>query len=143
MGYNIYIGEAVLRSDEEYLEASYIVKLASCAEAPIFPGEESPEQSNARWPSYSGWADTVRRLGLQDLFQTELMAQHPGICRLLPRHKELIDAAIEAYQLKHPGAKPGWVTGKIEDAVLARGIWLQWWVDWALKHCKNPAIYNS
>ena len=25
---------------------------------------------------------------------------------------------------------------------MARLIWLDWWVQWALKNCERPAIYN-
>jgi hypothetical protein len=29
------------------------------------------------------------------------------------------------------------------DGNLARLRWLEWWVDWALKNCKLPAVGNT
>ena len=152
MGYDIYIGNAVVEADEEDLYAHYTVERVRHPDAPRWPDNLGPdgkpdfmrgidisEDTNGRHPGYSSMADWMNRVGLSDLFE-RLLNPHPGIKRLTPEMLEEITAARKRWQDTHPGAQAGWRDG--EDPTLAKLIWYEWWVKWALENCKIPAIYN-
>jgi hypothetical protein len=121
-------------------------------DAPTFPHDEMTGKGNYRYPGYSGWADFCREAGLYDLFLDRdggeaLMQNHPGIARLHPEHLTRIRAALKARRRTStlPPGFAGW-NGEDEgkhDHILARLIWLEYWMDWALRECERPAIFNS
>lgn len=138
------------------------------AEAPLFPGDPT-KRSNHRMPSYSGWERFCVKNGLHALFYGDpaplplgayarerhrgLFHRHPGCAMLLPAHLELISAALARRRVKAGGRKPGWNPNADwrgnphedddkYDGDLARLMWLEWWVRWALAECEIPAIYN-
>jgi hypothetical protein len=162
MSYSIYIGNTEMDpvEDEDYTEGyttehSRIVDGKVCyydpvvrethhPEAPTFPNDEMTGNSNGRHPSYSGW---------HGLFFNEkhgLMREHPGHQPLKSWHAEEIERACARWKEEHPDAQPGfekfsWEDDAVEvgyDPILARLIWLDWWVKWALSHCEHPALYN-
>ena len=173
MGYSITIGEGyVVAADAADIDRHYASpEVRVCARgtthpsAPTCPGDELTANSNYRAPSYTGWTDFTKATGLHDLFYGPedgrgpgLMSAHPGCARLTRAHHARIAAALDRYRSEHPDARPGWreqVEGghwhngpwKPEteglDGNLARLIWLEWWVRWALDNCAMPVIYNS
>lgn len=167
MGYNITIGEGVILTPnlDDADECGYDLSVGARGEcrddAPSFPGDSMTGKSNGRSPSYSTWSDFCRDAGIYDLFYNKangLMRKHPGTAFLAPKHGAAIAAALDKYRTKHPGAKPGWreqTEGgnffdgpwKPEteglDGTLARLIWLDYWVQWALKNCTVPVIRNT
>lgn len=167
MGYNITIGEAVIETpDLEYAdECGYDITVSARGEchdgAPNFSGDSMTGRSNGRSPGYSAWTDFCRSAGIYDLFYNKdggLMRKHPGTAFLAPKHGVAIGAALDKYRTLHPDAKPGWpepVEGghwhlgpwKPEteglDGTLARLIWLDYWVQWALKNCTVPVLRNT
>lgn len=169
MSYDIRIGEAVLDvpsadAADEYgdNELTVQVKPARSRCAPSFPGDFMTGRGNCRSPGYSQWTNFCREAGLYDLFFDEeagLMRRHPGCFLLRPAHLVRVGAARKVWEQAHPGKVPGWdpdldgfghdkTTGQKRkpdpkyDGVLARLIWLEWWMGWALKRCKVPAIFN-
>jgi hypothetical protein len=162
MGYSITIGNAKpeFSKDDGYLMAMWTVDAVQLPEAPTFPHDELTGNSNGRSPSYTGWAEFCREAGIYDLFLEKyegLMTPHPG-CKLLQKeHLLIVQAALE--KRKRTASLPpgfcGWPnlnkdTGKMEhpddgkyDAILARLIWLEFWMKWALENCETPAIENS
>lgn len=172
MSYSIYIGEAVLEEEDpsDYdgeLVARYRVNGHEEADAPEFENDSMTGKSNNRHPGYGAWADFTESVGLHDLFfnkGTGLMREHPGCFVLTQEHADRISEALADYNKQYPSAKPGFAepfmpmrAGPVSsdsrrmgapDRVvanyhMARLIWLDWWVRWALKNCKRPAIYNS
>lgn len=164
MSYDIYISEAVIGVPDDPSEWNGLdveVHGLERDDAPSFPGDEMTGKSNSRHPGYSQWADFLRDVGLYSLFLDResgraLMQNHPGCTMLTRADHEQIAAALDRWRTKHPGKVPGWdptlkgmaaVTGEGADPKydgnLARLIWLEWWVRWALANCKTPAIYNS
>ncbi len=170
MGYSIYIGQAEVVFDADYPEEALYIRVNRIENdnAPRFENDDMTGRSNNRHPSYSGWADFVRRAGLSDLFsnkETGIMREHPGCFLLTENHYQQIKSALEAWNVKHhdtvagfssSGLKPFFVTpttsfvmmsdgGEDEerDHTKARLMWLEWWVRWALDNCSIPAIYNS
>lgn len=159
MGYNIYIGNAVVESDDEELYTRYVVERATHPAAPRWPDHLGPdgkpdfmrgidisEDSNGRHPSYTSLANWAREVGLYELFlgpdgRDGLLNPHPGCQRLTPGILAELSAARLKWEERHPGAKPGWRDG--EDPTLAKLIWYEWWTKWALENCKLPAIQNS
>jgi hypothetical protein len=66
-----------------------------------------------------------------------------------------IQKARAKWAKTHPDSIPGFVSdGFIKDEyreeideeradpILARLIWLDYWMSWALENCEHPAIYN-
>lgn len=158
MGYDIYIGNAVVETDEDELYSHFVVERTAHPDAPYWPNPEPKEgqhpmmrnfdiseHSNGRHPSYSSMFAFCKSTGLQDLFLGEdersgLLHPHPGCHRLTKEHSEQITVARINWQTSHPGSVPGWDEG--QDSTLAKLLWYDWWVAWALKNCKIPAIEN-
>jgi hypothetical protein len=152
MGYTITIGNAKPRFSKEdgYLEARWVVEDAASDDAPTFPHDELTKNTNSRSPSYSGWSEFCQEAGIYELFYHDyegLIRPHPG-CKLLQKeHWLLVQAALEKRRRvsdKLPGFE-GWRgedTGKY-DYVLARLMWLEFWMRWALERCETPAIENT
>lgn len=143
MGYSIKIGNAVPKfiRDMEYedLVAYWDVEPATSKDAPVFDNDFMTGNGNGRHPSYSGWADFLDSTGLRGLF-SELFVTHPG-CVILNRiHYGEIHNALENYK-KTATQPPGFLSG--QDHNLARLMWLEFWVKWALENCETPAIRNS
>ena len=153
MGYTFTIANAVpvhSKSDYPYLEAKWEVQLASSDQAPHFPGDITGS-SNSRSPSYSVWADFCRTVGLYEFFYTpsgHLRAGHPGCIGITKEDADFVTAALSRYSAaatRPPGFEAAWdYHGPANyDYHLARLIWLEWWMRWAVEHCETPAIENT
>ena len=151
MSYDIYIGNAeieVLEEDED-MPLSYSIQVHHMThpEAPTFPDDTMTGNGNSRHPGYVAWAETMRQAKLHDLFfnkENGLMASHPGNAALRPDHAQKIEQALAQFRTRYPHAIPRFGDeANDEDAILARLIWLDWWVKYALAHCERPCIYNS
>ena len=148
MSYDIYIGQVVIRAypEDDDNRIKLVVEEMQHPDAPSFEGDEMTGKSNARHPGYHQWGEFTRRTGLHGLFfatDTGLMRDHPGIKLLRKQDLDFIRVCKEAYYKRYPHTTPGFGTyATDEDACLARLIWLEWWVDYALKNCSLPAIYN-
>lgn len=163
MGYNIGIGNAVPEFDHDELRARYDVPSVEREDAPTFPGDEMTGKGNYRYPGYGQWADFCREAGIYDLFLDRdsgeaLLQEHPGIARLHADHLTRIRAALEKRR-RESSKPPGFGANEVfnkelqawepspdadkYDPILARLIWLEYWMDWALRECERPAIYNS
>lgn len=165
MGYDIYIGNTIMEPVEQYDDEEVIVtpyarttkgqicyykpvvrKTERSPAAPIFPEDEMTGNGSSRHPGYTPWSNFCKMAGLTDLFFNDeygLMREHPGHAELRLEHAQAIDSALKAYNAKYPGAIPRFGDGATPaDAHLARLIWLDWWVKWALAHCEHPGIYN-
>lgn len=162
MSYDIYIGNAepteLDEDDGEYRCACNGVCVAGVAlpDAPSFPFDRMTANGNSRHPGYSQWAEFCDTARLHDLFhgkESGLMRQHPGTFALSREHLATVRSRREEWQARHPDAIPGWdwsipqldgdddgVRGR--DHILARLLWLEWWMDWALTNCERPAIHN-
>lgn len=155
MSYNIKIGNAkpYFEKDEDELYATWEVEDQSLENAPNFPNDPTGT-SNERSPAYSVWRDFADWCGLYDLLlgMDGLMYNHPGCKPLKKEHYEQIKAVLEK--------KKGIVVGEpgfqklaeeegsmdeygIDQSHLARLIWLEFWVNWALENCETPAIWNN
>jgi hypothetical protein len=161
VSYDFTIGDAFiyLPNTEYGYELEVGVKGATSPDAPSFPGDTMTGQTSTRSPSYSGWSDFAVKTRLYGLFydkDTGLIAKHPGTFMLTPKHAYVINSALRQYVAEHPNAKPGWcgckecdnwygkdVPHQQLDGNLARLMWLDWWVKWALANCKIPAIRNT
>jgi len=57
-----------------------------------------------------------------------------------------VESALFSYEkIKPPGFNPEGTTEDTAqfDAVLARLIWLDYWIRWAFENCETPAIYHG
>lgn len=161
MSYDIYIGNGEVEAlgDEDAAEFYVNVKRIELAEAPTFPNDDMTGNGNSRHPGYSQWTEFCCAVGLYDLFfdkQEGLMRQHPGTFALAPSHLDRVRTALDRHRAKWPGVTPGFRNPlyptkdtPIDDSPeayaagqLARLIWLEFWIAWALKTCEHPAIHN-
>lgn len=162
MGYDIYIGNTEMRKiDPEELEPGEVpsehyrdikgervyfyprVNRMTHNDAPTFPGDGMTANGNSRHPGYAQWARFCETAGLTELFfddKTGLMRNHSGYEMLKNEHALEVKLALKRWQDAHPGAVPGF--GEEYDPILARLLWLDWWVSWALENCETPGIYN-
>lgn len=163
MGYTITIGNAkpLFSKEDGELYARWEVEGHHCDGAPRFPNDPLTENSNRRSPSYTGWADTVDAAGIYPLFfgqsrealgrasYPSLFYDHPGCVMLTEEHHATIRQALDRWHAKatKPPGFYGWLwkEGDPEpyDPVLARLIWLEFWVRWALDNAETPAIENT
>lgn len=170
MGYNLLIGEAVIDiPDEAYGRGLGIrVDRVVLPDAPALPGDSSPIQANERWPSYSGWEDFAKQVGLYGLFfgtrsecperrESSLMHSHPGAAMITKADLIEVTQATERWMQKpwptkeriagwdpkHDGWRRPPEPDQRYDNMLARLIWLKWWMRWALGNCEIPTFYNS
>lgn len=151
MGYTIKIGEARFHKDEEFAFIGINVRSERHEAAPAFG--EPTDYTNERWPSYITWSEFIKTVGLYDLFtdrERGLMRSHPGEALLIQKHQAVIHEALEKYRLAS-GKKPGFsetllgekIPGQEDtDPYLARLIWLDYWVTWAVANCENPVLVN-
>lgn len=154
MGYDIYIGEADLETCKYDNVVRVGVKVTTHPDAPVFLNDELTGCSNARHPSYHGWSIFCDKTGLNDFFfneETGLMRTHPGSCLLTKSNLETICDALE--KRRQYAKEEGLIAGFSENSIgngpvssvdphLARLMWLEFWVRWALENCKNPTIVN-
>ena len=161
MGYSFYIGNATYDKYEEDGEVweSWPVEGMTHPDAPTFPNDEMTGNGNSRHPSYTAWSDFGRRAGIYSLFynhQGHLHCGHPGTMFLTREHLTEIQRALNNY--KKIATKPPGFDGypqlndlyQLEspdegkyDPILARLIWLEFWVRWALENCEKPGIQNT
>lgn len=166
MGYNFTIGNAVLEytAGDEHMRIT--VESAVNDNAPNhcpYTGK-----GNSRSPSYSGWSDFCKTAGIEELFygkgwsreesryldcpegfhrETPLLAEHPGAFPLTADDLAYIIKARVRREQSNRGRPPGfWGDDNVDngnDHALARLLWLEFWIDWALKNCERPAISNT
>lgn len=151
MSYTITIGNAELCADDGTF--SVYVPDVALDNAPRFPFDPS-ENTNSRAPGYAMWANFCEESGLHELFFNHndgLMREHPGCFVLTRDHLEVVRGVLGRWKRTN---EPGWdwsnwqspdkddgVRGR--DGALARLLWLEWWMDWALTNCFRPAIQNT
>jgi hypothetical protein len=152
MGYTLSIGNAIPQHSKDYgeLTARWTVEGAQSDDAPTFPHDDMTGNGNHRSPSYSGWSEFAKETGLERLFFDKsdgLLERHPGCKILTQAHHTEVLAALQRRQkisTKPPGFE-GW-NGEDRDkhdAQLARLMWLEWWMRWALANCETPAFQNT
>lgn len=154
MSYDIYIGEASispnrddaesLRSAERGEQLEVVVYAVELPDAPAFAGDKLSAHKNNRHPGYSQWVDFCRAAGLESLFfdaDHGLMRHHPGCVLLTPDDLVEVQQAMLAWQVRYPDVSPAFGQ-RDEDGIFTRLVWLEWWIRWALEHCRTPAIYN-
>jgi hypothetical protein len=141
VGYIIGIGELVSA------EGEYSVQETERDDAPVFPGGHEQNRSNLRAVSTS-WLTFCQSTGLTDLFfeQTTLAGwrMRAGVHPLRQDMLGVIQAAREQWQSRYPGTTAGWVGGTEKEReinfALARLLWLEWWMQWALRECSQPTL---
>lgn len=154
MGYSITIGNATPWHEKaDGLRSGWSVALEKRDDAPAF-ADEPTQFENQRWPSYGAWTGSMKALGLNELFFGDegFFVEHPGCVQITPGHLAIVKAALTRHRETN-GGKPAGFFGydnkthtEIDngnDPDLARGVWLEWWMEWALANCETPAIQNS
>jgi hypothetical protein len=152
MGWDIYIGNAAPRTraqmeEDDWTIYSFAVEHVENPDAPEWPnGDDWPDisgKSNHRAPGYSSFASLLRDTGITANDVPAFGARgSDGDCFVLrTEHRDAVRVAREQWQTAHPGTTPGWRDG--DDYTLAKLIWYEWWMTWALENCERPAIQMS
>lgn len=152
MSYDITIGEAMLESewdDDGHSWAGWYAQLASHKDSPEAPNDPA-SGGNLRSPGYGQWHGFIDKAELKDWHEELFEGGHPGCVPLRPKHLHAVVVALIRWRHLHPGAVPGFHKtwdgpGEGEElycGILARLIWLEWWIAWALLNCKRPAFAN-
>jgi hypothetical protein len=157
MGYSLTIGD---KKPGRVKDGEDRVEPLSSTDCPDFVDSE---QESQRLPSYSGWRDFCDEVGLTDLFYKKVLKSHPGVYKLTKKDLDHCLAAKVLFLKKHPNAKtitfdqfPASFKNlglsereeqldsiSKENWTLNRLEWLCFWIDYALKNCKNPTLWNS
>jgi len=154
MGYTFTVGNAVPVHHKDYfphLSARWEVESKELDEAPSFPGDEMTGKSNSRSPTYSAWSDFCRATSLYEFFydaRGHLHADHPGCIGITQEDADFVTAALNRYRsisTLPAGFEKDWTyEGSANyDYHLARLMWLEFWMQWAVKNCETPAIQNN
>lgn len=154
MGYIFKVGNAkphFSKEDFPYLDARWQVEDVEIESAPNFPNDFGGK-SNMRMPSYTVWYNFCRNVGLYEFFYVDsfrLANEHPGCVGITEEDVYVVSEALRVYQSKATlpagfESFDNFANGYIPscDGDLARLIWLEWWMRWALENCETPAIEN-
>lgn len=167
MGYTITIGQAVVDYNDDfvYIDAQNATHPDAPAHCPF------TENSNCRSPGYSAWSKFCEAAGITTLFygggwqypgyapcpdgfhrDTCLLNDHPGAQPISQADADYVSAKLVEYRRKHPDAEPGfWDWGAHtnwrevdngKDPTLARLMWLDFWMRWAVENCDKPVVAN-
>jgi hypothetical protein len=154
VGYTFTVGNAVPefhKDDFPELWARWDVEYVAVDDAPSFVGDEATGKGNSRSPSYSAWSDFCRSTGLYEFFYDDrgnLHAGHPGCLGISKEDADFVTAALHRYRAKST-LPPGFESDHFHngpptrDYHLARLMWLEFWMQWAIKNCETPAIQNT
>lgn len=165
MGYNLTIGEAVIE-DHGDLEVRVGAEGFEDADAPDH--DKYVGKTSSRSPGYSAWSEFCKEAGIEVLFygsgwdrdarrygncpdgyhrETPILAEHPGCQKLCQGDLDVVRAAREKREKNNGCRLAGfWEDDGIDngtDPTLARLLWLEFWIEYALKHCKIPVIQNT
>jgi predicted HicB family RNase H-like nuclease len=161
MGISIRIGEAVLKERDWYEDDNddiyfcyYDVDDMCLDEAPDLLNDDFVRNSNCRLPSCTAWVEFTKETGLYEFFfnkETGLFSPLYGCAAFDKKDVEVVQQALKARQqyADEHGLVPGFEPGDPEerknfkikiDPTLLRLIWLEFWMNWAINNCKNPAI---
>lgn len=166
MGYTITIGEAEIFYDAD--DPAIWIEATSASDENAPDHDKFTGKGNARSPGYSVWSDFCKATELTTLFfgggwdrelrgyrpcpddfhrETPLFSSHPGVQPITQKDAEHVGRKLTEYRRKHPDAIPGFWEREGEDngtdPVLARLVWLEFWMRWALTNCKRPIIQNG
>ena len=162
MGYNLTIGEAEIEHNKDFCRI----------DARIETHEDAPshckytKNGNCRSVGYSAWSAFCKKADITTLFygggwqypgyapcpdgfhrETCLLAEHPGAQPITKADADYVSKKLEEYRAKNPNSIAGfWDEGNVDngkDYILARFLWLDFWMRWAVENCENPVFANS
>ncbi len=113
--------------------------------APRFDGDPYPRQ-NVHQSTCSDWDAFCRATDLYELLfvpSSGLLPERPGTATLAREHARAVHAALERFVHQYRDSEPSFASGRTEDGHLARLLWLDWWIHWAIRRCEAPAIHNE
>jgi hypothetical protein len=164
VGYNIRIGNA--EPEFEWPDLAYADATPHASwTVPRLSSESAPYSSdsgneNQRDPSYTGWDEFTRKVGLHDWFYNKefgKMRRHPGCYPLTKEDVVLLKSKLDAFKAANPSAEATWCEcvhcapyekkgdrhNPNANGDLVRLTWLVWWVEYAVANCERPAIENG
>lgn len=145
MSYSIRIGEMYMQNEPE---DGYVFVNVQHAEVDSAPNPSDSGKRNTRDPGYSQMSNWCDGVGLKDLFFDEsegLLRPHPGCRPLSQKHLDKVKLAIDRLGLTVEQCYEICNKQKNETETEIKAYRLGWyyfWMEWALKNCKNPGVYN-
>lgn len=142
MSVRITIGEIEeILDDDGPFELIKVIKVQKSDEAPIFVGE-NPDYEQLNTKSSICWPEFCQEGLIYGLFYNRHtgLFKTTGVYNLTTEHLNLV--SIKRVMREERIKKPPGFGSDIYDPVLARLIWLEYWIEWALEKCQNPGIEN-
>lgn len=136
MSYDITIGERIQEWQMGKGNVTIGAKSVKIDTAPTFG--EPTDYTNERWPSYLAWDQFMKAINVN---HKVLINSHPGYVKVTKDMVLGFDQIKNSWIEKHPNSIAGFNAG--QDYILARLEWLTFWLNWAIKNCEHPIIYNS
>ena len=155
MGYSFYIGNAipVFPSEGNENTFSWEVERVEHPDAPEWKHDrksladalaDASKKTNGRHPQITQMKHFCKQANIEGLFFDGdgcLVPRRSCVTRLTKSHCHKITFARQKWEEEHPDSVPGWYDN--EDPILARLIWYEFWMKWALGNCGLPAVEND
>ena len=139
MGYNVTIGNAVATSGYYTKEIFITIELVFSEDAPFYANDGWGKTNNS-YSSNTSLHKFVRDCKLEKIFgEDSENVVNTGVYALTQEDLEHIKKAKEKWLDEHPNAVPRFDFSE-EDAFLARLNLYEFWIEYAVTKCKNPAI---
>ncbi len=162
MGWTLTIGNAVMEYEPDDL---YLQIVAEGMEHPDAPDhDDTVGKRNYRSPAYTVWSEFCEDAGIFPLFYGsgwDQAGQHyidcpdgfhrerpllldagGGVAPLCRDDLTYVRAARIRRELTNGGRPPGMGSADM-DSTLARLLWLEFWIDWALENCPIPILQSA
>ena len=156
MPIRITIGNAELEYRQTDSHVGITVNEITCDDAPDFT-----DKSNNMQMSYLECHDWIRGAGVisymngidLDISPTDnsfadsgrdsdgIIEIHPCQVTIDQRDVDFWHGKVKAYRAMNPDVQPGF--DNTRDYILARMMWFEFWVQWAVKNCEMPVIANE
>ncbi len=154
--YHIRIGEAITTTGEDSMDGVKFIRdfveirPEQHVDAPDIANDEYCKV-NERSMSGTRWEAFCRESSLERLFGREgtpLFQNWSGLSavQFTADAVDRVHKALEKYRTAHPAAVPGFTDGEwppsdgVTDPILARLVWLDYWMSWAVQKCEKPSI---
>lgn len=155
MSYILSIGEFTAKTFPEDRDVGAGVIEDYHDEAPV---NSSNNKSNEILPSYVGWAEFCRDVGLYNVFfagrpnvdwwkdsdgdeNEGIIQEHPGAVKLTEEHLKKFKQAKQSY-LARPEPRSGYSEEDGVDWNLRRLNWLVYWTEYSLLNHEYPTFAN-
>jgi hypothetical protein len=145
MGYSIVIGEAEVVTDPDEYFAEYQVKeILPYDIATIHPNslDKVYAKGNKMYIGYILYHAWLKEVGLEGVLSSkDLEEEAKALIKITPMMLILVRVRIKKHKEEYPESLPILnEKGLTSNGILARLVWFEYWMDWALRNSDLPTI---